>query len=114
IDRRYQHLKRARIITRRRRHVAHYGIEERRQVDGNDIHIQRGYTFACGGIYDRRVELRFVGFELDEEIEDLVVHEKRIIARTIDLVDDDDRCTLEAQRLAEHEPRLRHRTIERV
>src|SRR5207253_8167720 len=114
VDRRYQHLTGARVIARWRWDVSHDHIEQWRQVDGSDIHIERGYTFARGGVHHRRVELRFAGLELDEQIENLVVHTKGICAWTVDLVDDYDRCTLKRQRFAEHEPRLRHRAIERI
>src|SRR4051812_30349922 len=39
---------------------------------------------------------------------------KRIGARTIDLVDDNDRRTPQRQRFTKYETRLRHRTIKRV
>ena len=69
---------------------------------------------ARRGVDDRRVELRLVGLELDEQVEHLVVHAHRIGARPIDLVDDDDRRAAERERLAQHEARLRHRAVERV
>jgi hypothetical protein len=42
------------------------------------------------------------------------VHPQRVGARPVDLVDDDDRRPAEGERLAQHETRLRHRSVERV
>jgi hypothetical protein len=43
-----------------------------------------------------------------------VLYTYRISARPIDLVDDDDRHAPQRERLAEHEARLRHGTVERI
>ena len=74
----------------------------------------RRHALACRRVDDRRVELRVVGLELDEQVEHLVVHAHRVGAGPVDLVDDDDRRPAELERLAEHEARLRHRPVERV
>src|SRR3982750_1035542 len=114
IDRRDQHLKGARTIARRRRHMLHNGVEQRREIDRCDIHIHRGYAFARRRIYHRSVQLRLIGLELDEEVENLVVYPHWIGARTIDLVDDDDRSPLKGQGLTQHEARLGHWPIEGI
>src|SRR5690606_42064102 len=60
------------------------------------------------GVEERCVELRLVGLEFEEELEDLVVDPERLRIRTVDLVDDDDR--LEPQgRSEEHTSELQSR-----
>jgi hypothetical protein len=114
IDRRYQHLKRARIITGRRGDVPDDRVEERREINRGDIHVHGRHAFTRRRVDDSRVELGLVRLELDQEVEHLVVDAHRIRARPVDLVDHDDRCTVQCQRLPEDESRLRHRPIERI
>jgi hypothetical protein len=114
VDRRDKHLKRTRSVERRRRYFGDDRLEQRRQILQRLREVERRRTVTRRDIHDGHVELRFVGLELDEEIEDLIVHAKRIRARTIDLVDHDDRRATERQRLTQHKARLRHRTVERI
>ena len=114
VDRRNEHLERTRRIARRRRHLGDDRLEQRREILQRLVHVHRRRAIARRDVDDRRVELRLVGLELDEEVEDLVVHAQRIGAGPIDLVDDDDRRAAERERLAQHEARLRHRPVERV
>ena len=51
------------------------------------------------------------GLEIDEQLEHLVVHPQRLGVRPVDLVDHHDRLEPQRQRLAGHEPRLRHRPL---
>jgi hypothetical protein len=60
------------------------------------------------------VELRFVGLELDEQIEHFVVHPQRVSPWSIDLVDHDDGRTAQREGFPEDESRLRHGAVERV
>ncbi len=89
-------------------------VEERRKVDGCDIHIHRGHPFARGRVDDGRVELRRVRFQLDQQVEHFVVDAHRIRAGAIDLVDHDDGRAVQRQRLPQDEPRLRHGPVERI
>jgi hypothetical protein len=114
IDRRDQHLERALRITRRRRDRGHDRLEERREILERLIEVERRGAVARRRVDDRRVELRFVGFELDEQVEHFVVDAQRIGSRPIDLVDDDDRRAAERERFAQHEARLRHGAVEGV
>ena len=101
-------------VARRRRHALEDRVEQRREIDRRDVQVLRGDAFARRRVDDGRVELRLVGLELDEQIEHLVVHAHRIGAGPVDLVDDDDRRAAELERLAQHEARLRHRSVEGV
>ena len=56
-------------------------VEQRREIDGRDVHVHRRHALARRRVHDGRVELRLVGLELDEEIEHLVVHAHGIGAR---------------------------------
>ncbi len=78
------------------------------------VEIERRRAVARRRVHDRRVELRLVRLELDEQVEHFVVHAQRIRAGPVDLVDDDDRRAAERERLAQHEARLRHRAVEGV
>ncbi len=65
---------------------------------------------AGGAVTERRVELLFVGVEIEKEFEDLVVDLHRRGERAVDLVDDDDGLEAFLHRLAEHEAGLRLRS----
>jgi hypothetical protein len=114
VDGGYEHLERRLVVAARSRHMLHDGLEEWDEVRPRVVEIHGGGAVARRGVHYRRVELRIVGLELDEEIEHLVVHAERVRARPVDLVDDHDRDAPQRQRLAQHEARLRHRSVERV
>ncbi len=97
---------------RRRGDVLDDRVEERRKIDGRDFHIHRRHTFACRRVHNRRVELRLVCLELDQQIEHLVVDAHRIGTGSVDLVDHDDRRPIQRESFPQHETSLRHRTIE--
>ena len=101
-------------IARRRRNLSRRSSRTAATDPAAAGRVERRHAIARRHVDDRRVELRLVGLELDEEIEHLVVDAQRIGAGTIDLVDHDDRRSAERERLAQHEARLRHRTVERV
>ena len=63
------------------------------------------------GEQGRKIELRLGRAERREQVEHLVVHRVRALVRPVDLVDHHDRAQPQAQRLAEHELGLRHRTL---
>ena len=71
-------------------------------------------ALAARGVDDREVELRVGRAERAEQIEGRVHRAFRIAAGAVDLVDHQDRPQPERQRLAGHEPRLRHRPFEGV
>ena len=114
LDGGHEHLELPFGVGRRRR----YGVDDRLiqglQIDRRDIHVHRGEPLLRAGVHHRRVQLLFRGFEFDEQRQYFIMHPQRIGAGAVDLVDDDDRGASEFERLAEHEPRLRHRSVEGV
>ena len=78
------------------------------------LEVADGPALAAGRIDDREVQLRIRRAERAEQIEGRVDRALGIAARTIDLVDDQDRAQAQRQRLAGHEARLRHRAFEGV
>ena len=59
----------------------------------------------------REIQLLLGRIERREQVENLVVHAVRLAIRAVDLVDDDDRLQAAAQRLAQHELRLRQHAL---
>ena len=73
------------------------------------------HAVAGDGVDDREVELLVVGREVEEEVLRQSRRPRRARALgAVDLVDDDDRSQAERERLAQDEPRLRHRPFDRV
>ena len=66
---------------------------------------------AADGVDEREVELRVVGVEVAEEVEDLLVHLVGPRVGAVDLVDDDDDREPELEALAQDEARLRERAL---
>ena len=56
-------------------------VEQRREIDRRGVHVHRRDAFARRRVDDRRVELRLVGLELDEQVEHFVVDAHRVGAR---------------------------------
>ena len=90
VDRGGEHLERALGVARRRGDRLENHVEERREVDGRRVEVERRDAVLGRRVHHRRVELRLVGLELDEERQDLVVHAKRVGAGAVNFVDDDD------------------------
>ena len=97
VDSRDQHLECARLVARWRGHVLDDRLVQRRQIGRGHVEIGRRHAIAGGRVDHRGIELCVFRLELDEEVEHLVMHSQGIRAGTIDLVDDDDRCTTKAQ-----------------
>src|SRR5688572_18514943 len=114
IDCRDEHLERRRRVRWWRRHVTHDCLEQRNEIDCRLIHVHCRHTLTRGSVDDRRVELRRVGLELDEEIEYLVMNTHRVGSRTVDLVYHDNWRASELESLTQDESRLRHRSVEGV
>ena len=89
-------------------------FRKRRSACRRDVEIECRDALTRGGVDHWRLELRRVGLELDEEIEDFVVHTQRVGTRAVDLVDDHDRLASERQGLPQDEARLRHRSFKGV
>ena len=86
-------------------------LEERRQIPARRLEIGRRPAIAAGREERREIELRLARVEGREEVEDLVVDRARPGVRPVDLVDHDDRPQTLAQRLADDELGLRHRSL---
>ena len=99
-------------IAARRRHV----LDDRRRTaaagprPASPGRRRRGAGRGAG-VEDREVELVLGGVEVDEQVVDLVQHFLDARVGAVDLVDDDDRRQPALERLAQHEPRLRQRTL---
>ncbi len=65
-------------------------------------------------VQERRVDLRARRLEVHEQLEALVVHPQRLGVGPVDLVDHHDGLEAQRQRLARHEPGLRHRPLGRI
>ena len=90
-------------------------ITQRRQrvraiLDG-DVEIERGPAVAARAVDDREVELVVAGVEVDEQFEDLVDDFGDAGVGSVDLVDHQDHGHVVGERLAQHEARLRQRTL---
>ena len=61
----------------------------------------------CVRIDDRKLDLRFVGIEVEEQLVHLVDNLRDARVRPIDLVHDQHDRQLQLERFAQHKPRLR-------
>ncbi len=91
--------------------MRHDQIEQRRQIAPRRIELGDRPAVAARGEQGRKIELRLVGVQQREQVEDLVMHRFRAGVRPIDLVDDDDRLEAARQRLGDDELGLRHRPL---
>ena len=106
-----QQLQRRVRITTRRRHVLDNRVEQRSQVCALGVCVPARRPGPGVGVEDGEIELLIVGVEIDEEIVDLVQHLLRTRVGPVDFVDDHNRGQPALERLAEHEPRLRQRSL---
>ncbi len=114
VDGRDEHLQRARDVRRGRWYVLDDRIEQWGEIGRRLGQVHRRHAEFRRAVHDGRVELGVVSLEFDEEVEHLVADARRIRPGAVDLVDHDDRRAPEREGLSQHEPRLRHRTVEGV
>src|SRR5437764_770917 len=76
--------------------------------------LQPGAAFERVAVDDRKLDLRLVRVEVEEELVDLVDDILDPSVRPVDFVDDEDHREPRLERLAQHEPRLRQRPLARV
>src|SRR5687767_6404424 len=114
VDGRHEHLERLRRVAWRRGNVIDDRLKQRGEIGERLVEIEGRRPIARRRIHHGRIELRVIGLELDEEIEHLIVDTHGIGTGAVDLVDDDDGSSAQAQGFAQHEARLRHRPIERI
>ena len=108
------HLERAFRVHFRTRGVLHDRFVQRGHVAVAHCVFQAGVAVQGRGVDDREVQLLIGGAELVEQVEDLVDHPFRTGARTVDLVDHDDRLEAHREGLLGHEAGLRHRAVHRI
>ncbi len=87
---------------------------ERRDAVLRAVGRERHPALLGGAVEDRKVELRLVGVERGEKVEDGVQRDVGLRVGAVDLVDDDDGLQPDRERLHQHELRLRHRPFGRV
>ncbi len=108
------HLERARRIHIRRRHVLDQRLEQRVEVALGHVRRQPGVAVERRCEDDREFQLLVGRAQLVEQVEGLVDHPVRTRARTVDLVDHDDRPEAHRESLLGDESRLRHRAVDGV
>ena len=94
-----QHLRRAVKVTLRRRNIVYNGFKQRLHVRALFVRLVHGVAVTCGSVDHREIELVFVCTELNEEVKHFVHDFKRTCARTVDLIDDNDRLFAKTKRL---------------
>ena len=114
VEVRDEQLQRRVRVAARRRHVLDDGVEQRPQILARPFRVHGGGADPGVGVQHREVELVLVRVEVDEQVVDLVQHFRGARVRPVDLVDHDDRRQPALERLAQHEPRLRQRSLGRV
>jgi hypothetical protein len=101
-------------VVRGRRDGVEEGLDEWLEVRGELVRCEAGSPVAGVGVHDRKVDLRLVCIEIEEELVDLVHDLGGTRVRPVDLVHDEDEGQARLQGLAKHEPRLRQRPLARV
>ena len=94
--------------------IAYNGFKQGFHVGARLTGIQRGGACLCGGKYKGAVQLRVVGIQLQEKLQDLVHNLVRSCFGTVDLVDADDDGKLQLQCLSEDKLGLRHGAFKSV
>src|SRR5471032_234052 len=105
------HLQRTVRIVVTRWHVLEDGFEQRGHVAFTHFRVQRSVAVQRRSVDDREVQLLVGGAQLVEQFEGLVDGPLGARARTIDLVDDDDRLQAQRQRFTRDETGLWHRAF---
>src|SRR5690606_3413896 len=108
------HLERTFQVHRRRRHVLHDRLVQRRHVALAHVLGEAGVAVQAGGVDDREVHLLRRGAEAVEQVPDLLDDPFGTRAGAVDLVDHHDRLEAHRERLLGDEARLRHRPIHRI
>ena len=110
----HQHLQRAVGIRAGRRHVFENRVEEwlERHAGAGEIGGRRALTRIR--VENRRIQLPRLLGELEQQVVRCLNRLGGLGVGTIDLVDHDDRLQAERERLAQDNPRLRHRPLGRI
>ena len=114
LQRGHEHLQGLIRIGLRGRNIADDRLVDRFHVAVRLRQIHRRPTFLGRGVNHGEIQRVIVRFELDEQIEHLVDHILRPGIGAVYLVDHQDGFEPVLQGLGQHEPRLRHRPVERI
>jgi hypothetical protein len=98
----------------RRRERLEQRREQRTEIRRKLVRSQSGATRARVRVHDRKLDLRTLRIEIEEQLVDLVHDLGRPRVAAVDLVDHEHDRQLQLQRLAQNEPRLRQRPFGRV
>ena len=111
VERRRQHRERRVGIRFRRPHMRDDQLEKRRQIASRAVQLGDGPALAARGEQGREIELRLIGVEQGEQVENLVVDGFGPRVGAIDLVDHDNRLQPAAQGLADDKFGLRQGSL---
>ena len=114
IDSGYQHLCRTLRISFRCGNIIQDCIKQRPQILSRVLHVQRCGSSPCGYIQDGVFDRRFIRFQIDQQIQNLIDHFFTPGVRPVHLVDHDQNLQLQFQRLLQHKAGLRHGSFKAV
>ena len=86
-------------------------LEKGRHVAFAHVGIVRGVTVFGAGVHVREIQLLLGSVQREEKFEHLIMHPIRPGVVAVDFVDHHNRPSPALQRLAQHKPRLRLRTV---
>ena len=109
-----ERLQRMLLVVIRRRHRDEQRLDERREIGCELVGREAGASCSCIRVHDRKLDLRLVRVEVEEEVVHLVHHLRRSRVGPVDLVDDENDGEPRLERLPQDEPRLRQRALARV
>ena len=88
--------------------VVHDGLKEGGQILAHVVGIKGSGAVAARAVEHRRIQLLVGGVQVDEQLQDLVLHLTQAGVGLVDLVDADDDAVVEGQGLLKHEAGLGH------
>ena len=107
----HQQLERCRLIALRSRNVIQDRVEQRRQILARLIRRQGCRAIATGAVQHGGIQLIVVRAEINQQLQDLVLHFAEARVRLIYLVDADDDAMVELQRFLQNKAGLRHGSL---
>ena len=111
IEIRDQDLQRAVRVSLRRGNGADDGVKQRTQILARRSLMDGSGARLGVGVEDGKVELVFLGVEIDKEVVNLVQNFLRAGVGAVDLINDENRLEIRFERLAEHVAGLRQRAF---
>ena len=99
---------------RRSRDDVEDGVQQRRDVVGRLLPVERHPALLGGTVHGHEVELLLGGVEIEHQVEDLLLHLVGTAVGLVDLVDHDDGFLAHLDGFLEDEARLGHTALEGV